>query len=69
MQIRTGPKGLAALRRSRGMTQEDLAAAAQVRATSISRYERAKATPSVAIALRMADALGVEIGDLFEEAS
>ena len=55
------------LRNARAMTQEMLAAAAGVARITVTRLEQNRANqPSVGTAIRIAQALGVEIGDLVE---
>jgi len=48
------------------MTQEDLARAIGVTRQTILSIEKGRYTPSVALALRMAKVLGVQVEDLFE---
>lgn len=47
------------------MTQQQLAEATGVSRQTVHAIERGKAEPSVALALRMAQVLGVSIGELF----
>ena len=49
------------LRRAKGWSQPDLAKAIGTSGTIIGRYERGVATPSVDVAKRLADALGVTL--------
>ncbi len=60
-------KGLRALRRSRGMRQEDLAEAIGSDQYSVSQWERGVRSPRPTTIKRLADALGVEPQDLFAE--
>jgi len=53
------------LRRSRGLTIKDVAGASELTESFISQVERDSANPSVASVFRIAEALGVQIGDLF----
>ena len=52
------------LRLARGLTLEDLSRIAGVSKSMLSQIEREKANPTIAITWRLANALGVEIGDL-----
>jgi len=47
-----------------GMTQGDLAAAAQIADETVSRIERGRLNPSIAMAERIAQALGTTVNDL-----
>ncbi len=60
-------KGLKTLRRSRGMTQEDLARAAGFDQYSVSQWERGRRSPRPTTVRKLAEALGVEPQDLFVE--
>lgn len=57
---------LRALRRSRGLTIKDVAGASELTESFISQVERDSANPSIASVFRIADALAVQIGDLFD---
>ncbi|MEN9865016.1 MAG: hypothetical protein RL748_606 [Pseudomonadota bacterium] len=52
------------LRLARGLTLEDLSRMAGVSKSMLSQIEREKANPTIAITWRLANALGIEIGDL-----
>lgn len=52
------------MRLSRGLTLEDLSRAAGVSKSMLSQIEREKANPTIAVAWRLANALGVQIGEL-----
>lgn len=53
-----------ALRKSRAMSQEEFADAAEIDRTYASQIERAIANPSLSILCRIADAFGVDLKDL-----
>lgn len=57
-----------ALRQRSGMTQEQLGEAAKLFRTYIARIESGAADPTVSVLLRLADALGVTVHDLFAPA-
>ena len=52
------------LRLARGLTLEDLSRIAGVSKSMLSQIEREKANPTIAITWRLANALGVQIGEL-----
>ena len=52
------------LRLARGLTLEDLSRIAGVSKSMLSQIEREKANPTIAITWRLANALGVDIGEL-----
>jgi len=52
------------MRLARGLTLEDLSRAAGVSKSMLSQIEREKANPTIAITWRLANALGVGIGEL-----
>lgn len=52
------------LRLARGLTLEDLSRIAGVSKSMLSQIEREKANPTIAITWRLANALGVKIGEL-----
>ena len=54
------------LRQERKLTLEDLSRAAGVSKSMLSQIEREKANPTIAVAWRLANALGVGIGELLE---
>jgi len=56
---------IATQRRRRGLTQAELAEAANVTSETISRLERGAAMPSLTRLSEIADVLGVELRDLF----
>jgi len=55
---------LRSLREQRGVTQEDLAHAADVTTTALSRIEGGKANPTWTTLIRILGALGVSLADL-----
>ena len=55
------------LRLARGLTLEDLSRIAGVSKSMLSQIEREKANPTIAITWRLANALGVPIGELLSE--
>ena len=55
------------LRLARGLTLEDLSRIAGVSKSMLSQIEREKANPTIAITWRLANALGVAIGELLSE--
>lgn len=59
-------KRIAELRRTKGLSQEQLAAKARYSTEFISLVERGKNAPSVAGLARVAKALKVEIKELFD---
>lgn len=56
------------LRLARGLTLEDLSRIAGVSKSMLSQIEREKANPTIAITWRLANALGVAIGELLASA-
>ncbi len=58
---------LRAVRRERGLTLEGLAAATGLTKSYLSKIERGRSTPSIAVALKVARALDVDVGRLFSE--
>ena len=52
------------LRRDRGLTLQDLAGAAEVSASMLSSVERGRKAPTVVVLARIADGLGVPLGEL-----
>ncbi|SFU57725.1 helix-turn-helix domain-containing protein [Pseudoduganella namucuonensis] len=56
------------LRLARGLTLEDLSRIAGVSKSMLSQIEREKANPTIAITWRLANALGVAIGELLSDA-
>lgn len=57
---------LRSIREDRGITREQLATATGRGYESICSYELGRSVPSVGALARMAAALGVEVGELFE---
>ena len=55
------------LRRERGLTIEQLAVATGLTKGFISQLERDRTAPSLASIARICDALGVRVGDIFED--
>ncbi|AXA90765.1 helix-turn-helix domain-containing protein [Massilia sp. YMA4] len=55
------------LRLARGLTLEDLSRIAGVSKSMLSQIEREKANPTIAITWRLANALGVPIGELLSD--
>jgi transcriptional regulator with XRE-family HTH domain len=58
---------LRAVRRQRGLTLEGLAAATGLTKSYLSKIERGQSTPSIAVALKVARALDVDVGRLFSD--
>jgi transcriptional regulator with XRE-family HTH domain len=56
------------LRREKGLSQEDVAHAADVHQTYLSGVEGGKRNPSIDVLGRIAKALGVDISELFQKA-
>ena len=59
-------KGLAAIRKRKGMTQAQLADLAGITRVSVARYETTDRNPNVNTAKRLARALGVSVSELLE---
>lgn len=57
-----------ALRARQGLSQEQLALAADIDRTFISQIERGQGNPSVRVVAQIARALGVDVGHLFSGA-
>src|SRR5438445_6378756 len=57
------------LRLQRGLTLEDLSRAAGVSKSMLSQIEREKANPTIAVAWRLANALGIGMGELLSGGS
>jgi transcriptional regulator with XRE-family HTH domain len=66
--IEIGPT-LRALRLERGMTLDQLAAAAGISASHLSRLERGQAEPSFTVASALAHSIGVTLSELIDAAS
>jgi transcriptional regulator with XRE-family HTH domain len=58
---------LRAVRRQRGLTLEALAAQTGLTKSYLSKVERGCSTPSIAVALKVAKALNVDVGRLFSD--
>jgi transcriptional regulator with XRE-family HTH domain len=58
---------LRAVRRQRGLTLEQLAEQTGLTKSYLSKIERRQSTPSIAVALKVANALDVDVGRLFSE--
>jgi transcriptional regulator with XRE-family HTH domain len=58
-------KKVKSLRLARMMSQQELAAAADTRQALISSIENGDANPTLDSLIKLADALGIELGDLF----
>ncbi|WP_025735944.1 helix-turn-helix domain-containing protein [Mycobacterium genavense] len=58
---------LRAVRRQRGLTLEQLAAQTGLTKSYLSKIERGHSTPSIAVALKVARALRVNVGRLFSD--
>lgn len=58
---------LAEVRQSKGMTQEQLAAATGVHRVTIARIETGEISPKATTLKKLADALGVLMDDLMEQ--
>jgi transcriptional regulator with XRE-family HTH domain len=56
-----------ALRLALGLSQEELAFRAELDRTYISQIERGVSNPSVLVLLKVSDALGVELPELFSK--
>lgn len=56
------------LRREKGLSQEDVAHAADVHQTYLSGVEGGKRNPSIDVLSRIAKALDVDISELFQKA-
>lgn len=54
------------IRREKGLSQEELAHRARVHQTYLSGLENGRRNPSIKIIERIADALGVDVVDLFK---
>jgi transcriptional regulator with XRE-family HTH domain len=57
------------MRLARGLTLDDLSRAAGVSKSMLSQIEREKANPTIAVAWRLSNALGVGIGELLSDES
>lgn len=61
-----GMKGLAEIRKRKGMTQTQLADLAGITRVSVARYETTDREPNLTTARRIARALGVSLSELTE---
>lgn len=59
-------KNMRRIRREKGWSQEELADRADVHRTYISGVERCVRNPTITIVGRIADALGVQVGELVD---
>lgn len=57
-------KCLRKLRKKAGLKQQELGARANIDPTLVSRYERGRATPALETVQKLADGLGVTVGEL-----
>lgn len=60
---------LRAVRKQRGLTLEQLADQTGLTKSYLSKIERGQSTPSIAVALKVARALDVDVGRLFSDAA
>ncbi|WP_343710560.1 XRE family transcriptional regulator [Mycobacterium sp.] len=58
---------LRAVRRQRGLTLENLAEQTGLTKSYLSKIERRRSTPSIAVAIKLARALGVDVAQLFSD--
>lgn len=58
---------LRAVRQQRGLTLEELAEATGLTKSYLSKVERRQSTPSIAVAMKMARALDVDVAQLFSD--
>lgn len=58
---------LRAVRRQRGLTLEGLAERTGLTKSYLSKIERSRSTPSIAVAIKVAQALDVDVAQLFSE--
>ena len=58
---------LRAVRRQRGMTLDDLAERTGLTKSYLSKIERSRSTPSIAVAIKVARALDADVAQLFSE--
>lgn len=59
-------KNLQRIRREKGLSQEDLAHRAEVHQTYLSGLENGRRNPSIKVVERIADALGVDVVEMFK---
>ena len=67
MEVGTLSSRVTELRKKRGLTLEQLAAASGVSRSMLSQIERGKANPTLAVTLRIAQAFGMNIADLVDQ--
>jgi len=60
-------KQLAELRRSKGLSQEELAERSGLHAIAITYIETGKRVPRLDTVFKLAEGLGIEVSELFEE--
>ncbi|MBN2051642.1 MAG: cupin domain-containing protein [Spirochaetales bacterium] len=60
-------KNIRRIRKDKGITIQDLAAATALSPSFISRMERGDLNPSIASVKKIADALGIQVASLFQE--
>ena len=69
MMEKRAPKIVSHIREHRerlGLTQEDLARAAGCTLGTVGSLERGESAPTLFVAVRIADALGMDVRDLFQ---
>jgi DNA-binding XRE family transcriptional regulator len=66
--IRAFGAAVALFRRTRGLSQEDLAWDAGISTTHLSRIERGRTNPSWLVMVNIAEALDCELVEIFDEA-
>ena len=60
-------KNVTHFRKKEGLSQEQLAESSKICTRYLSRIESGSANPTSKVLIRLSKALGVEIGDLFQE--
>ena len=60
-------RNVSRLRRARGLSQEELAHAAELRQAYLSQLEAGKRNPTIRTLIRIAEALGVPLSGLIDE--
>ena len=60
-------KNVANFRREKGWSQDKLAEASKICTRYLSRIESGSANPTSKVLIQLSEALGVEIGDLFQK--
>jgi len=66
-QLKAFGQQLAAVRKSRGMTQQELAEKLNISLVSIGYIETGKRWPRLGTLHRIAEALGAKLGDIFRD--